>query len=81
MKIRSNEEVRLFEEAVDRCRHAVLLLLPDGTQYDLKTPFGRYQGIAQLMSAKPFMEPDLYTNCAEDEMIMFEYFRAARAIA
>ncbi len=81
MKIRSNEEMYLFEKAIDSCRNSVLLLTPEGEQYDLKTPFGRYQGISQLLkSRKDGMEPEIYTNSAEDEIVMFEFLRERRQL-
>ena len=82
MKIRTSEEMRLFEQALDQCKKAVLLLTPDGRQFDLKNPMGRHQGIAQLLSVnKNRLEPEIYTNCFEDEMVMFDFIAQSRRIA
>ena len=82
MKIKTNEEMTLFENAIDRCRRSVYLVTSDGRQYDLKTPAGRYQGISQMFEDhRTQTEPELFTNCIEDEMIMFDYFRSCRLLA
>ena len=74
MNIRTKEELQMFEEAIDRCQRSLLLLTPDGKQYDLKNRVDRYQGIARLMSGKDWESPELFTTCAADEMILFDYF-------
>ena len=75
MTIRSNEEMKLFEHTIDQCRKTVWLMTPEGEQYDLKTPMGRYQGIARMLSSKSVMEPELFTTCFEDEMTIFAFLR------
>jgi len=81
MKIRTNEEIRMFEDAINRCRKAVFLVTPDGRQYDMKTPSGFCQGMTMLLNAQDFAEPELFTTCFEDEMVMFEYISNSRKIA
>ena len=74
MTIRNHEEMRMFENAIDRCRKTVWLITPDGAQYDLKTPTGRSQGLARLLNAKEYEDPELFTSCIEDEMTIFDFF-------
>ena len=81
MTIRTNDEIKMFEETINRCRKAVWLVTPDGEQFDLKTPAGRYQGIARLVNAKEYEEPELFTSCFEDEMVIFDYFNRCRQAA
>ena len=81
MKIRTNDEMRMFEETINRCKRTVWLITPEGEQFDLKTPTGRYQGIARMLSAKEYEEPELFTSCFEDEMVIFEYFNRCRPAA
>lgn len=74
MKIRNNEELKLFEETLDRCDASVLLVTQQGEQYDLTDPAQRYLGIAELLSKSGYEEPELFTSCAKDEMAFFDYF-------
>ena len=74
MTIRNNEEKKMFENAIDRCRKTVWLITPEGEQFDLKTPTGRAQGFTKMMNAKDYEEPELFTSCLEDEMTIFDFF-------
>ncbi len=76
MKIRNNEELKLFEEALDRCDASVLLVTWQGEQYDLADPAQRYLGIAELLSKTGDEEPELFTSSANDEMAFFDYLTA-----
>ena len=49
MKIRNNDELKLFEETLDRCDASVLVVTAQGDQYDLKDPAQRYLGIAEMI--------------------------------
>ena len=49
MKICNKEELRLFEDTLEQCEHSVLVLTPEGDQYDLKNPMEKYLGIASLI--------------------------------
>ena len=81
MTIRNNEEKKMFENAIDRCRKTVWLITPDGEQFDLKTPAGRNQGIAKMLNAKEYEEPELFTSCFEDEMAIFEFLNNRQKVA
>lgn len=73
MKIRNNDELKLFEETLDRCDTSVLVLTAQGDQYDLKDPMQRYLGIAQMIGEKEDDEPEVFTSSSEDEMKLFGY--------
>jgi hypothetical protein len=81
MTIRNKEEKKMFENAIDRCRRTVWLITPEGEQFDLKTPAGRSQGIAKMLNAKEYDEPELFTSCFEDEMIIFEFLNMRQQAA
>lgn len=81
MKITSSEEIRMFENAIDHCHKAVFLVTPDGKQYDLKTPAGRLQGLTSMLDAPDYAEPELFTTCYEDEMVMFDFIAESRQAA
>ena len=71
MKIRNNDELKLFEETLDRCRASVLVVTPQGEQYDLSDPAQRYLGIAEMIREDGMNEPEVFTSTCEDEMQFF----------
>ena len=70
MKICNKDELRLFEDTLEQCGSSVLVLTPDGEQYDLKDPMERYAGIASLLGDG---DPELYASNYADEMKLFRY--------
>ncbi len=74
MTIRNDEEMRMFENAIDRCRKPVWLVTSEGKQYNLKDSEEYRQGITRILNAREYEEPELFTSCIEDEMILFEFF-------
>ena len=76
MKIRNNEELKLFEETLDRCTASVLVVTQQGEQYDLTDPAQRYLGIAEMLTKEGYEEPELFTSSWKDDMPFFNYFDA-----
>ena len=76
MKIRNNDELKLFEETLDRCEASVLVVTAQGDQYDMKDPAQRILGIAELLRGDGFSEPELFASSRRDEMKLFEYLNA-----
>lgn len=76
MKIRNNEELKLFEETLDRCSASVLVVTPRGDQYDLKDPMQRCLGIAEMIREDGTEEPELFASSSEDEMQLFSFLDA-----
>jgi len=73
MKIRNNDELKLFEETLDRCSASVLVVTPQGEQYDLMDPAQRYLGIAEMIREGGTEEPELFTSSCRDEMLLFGF--------
>ena len=73
MIIRNDKELRMFEEALDRCHHAVLLVTYRGEQFDLKDPSQHDQGIEEMMTARGYREPELFANSPADEVELFRF--------
>ncbi len=80
MKIRNNDELKLFEETLDRCDASVLVVTAQGDQYDLKDPTQRYLGISELLTKDGFNEPEVFTSTYHDDVQFFEYFNAVEKI-
>ena len=76
MKIRNNDELKLFEETLDRCSASVLVVTPRGDQYDLKDPMQRCLGIAEMIREDGAEEPELFASSSEDEMQLFSFLDA-----
>ena len=71
MKICNKDELRLFEDTLEQCKNPVMVLTPEGDQYDLKDPMERYPGIASLIGNE---DPEIFASSYEDEMKLFRYF-------
>ena len=76
MMIRNNDELKLFEETLDRCDASVLVVTAQGEQYDLKDPAQRYLGIAEMLRKDGVDEPELFASSCRDEMNLFRYFES-----
>ena len=74
MKIRNTEELKLFEETLDRCSAPVLVVTQQGEQYDLTDPAQRYLGIAEMLTKDGYEEPELFTSSCADDMQFFSLF-------
>ena len=70
MKICNNNELKLFEDTLEQCKHSVLVLTPEGEQYDLKNPMEKYLGIASLIGSE---DPEVFASDSADEMKLFNY--------
>ena len=79
MKIRNEAEREMFEKTIDRCHKTIWLVTPHGDSYDLKKPAERCVGIAEMVNATEYDEPEIFASCYEDEMVMFEFISAQRA--
>ena len=74
MRIRNNDELKLFEKMLDCCDASVLVVTPQGDQYDLADPVQRVLGIAEMLCAcEEYEEPELFASSSADEMIIFDY--------
>ena len=76
MKIRNHDELKMFEETIDRCDSSVLVVTARGEQYDLKDPAQRYLGIAEMLRGNGITEPELFASSCEDEMKLFRYIES-----
>ena len=83
MMIRSNDELKRFEETLDRCEKSVYAVVPGGVQYDLKDPAQRYLGIAAMLDNEGWNEPELFADSRSDEVRLFAFLenREERHIA
>ena len=72
MKICNKDELRLFEDTLEQCEHSVLVLTPEGDQYDLKNPMEKYLGIASLIGDE---DSEIFASDYKDEMRLFGYLQ------
>ena len=56
-----------------------MIVTVDGNTFDLKEPVERAKGLSFMLEAKDYNEPEVFTNCHEDEMLMFEYLEQSKA--
>ena len=81
MKIRNNDELKLFEETLDRCNASVLVVTAEGEQYDMKDPVQRYLGISEMLRRDGTGEPEVFTFSCHDDMHFFEFFNTIEKLA
>ncbi len=73
MKIRTQQDIEAFQEALARCHRTVWLIGPGGEQYDLKSDRELHQGIDRL--TKDDSETmELFASDYADEMVMMEFY-------
>ena len=78
MRIRNNEDLRQFENALRQCRKPVWVVTPSGKQYNLKDEKERAAGLSSMMRDNDYDEPEVFTCCIEDEMLIFGYIEEYR---
>lgn len=81
MKIRNNDELKLFEETLDRCGASVLVVTRQGDQYDLSDPAQRILGIAEMLTKDGCEEPELFASSPADEMKIFDYLNTVEKLS
>ncbi len=81
MKIRNMEELKRFEEVVDQCAKTVWIVTASGEQFNLKKASERSLGLSRMLCTKEYEEPEVFTNCVEDEMLMFDFIESSRKSA
>ena len=72
MTTRTENEVRIFNEAINKCRMPVFLISSDGTEYNMKSADQNKAGMARWIKDRN-NEMEIYTCDLEDEMIMTNY--------
>ncbi len=80
MIIRSERELALFEETLDQCQNTIWLISSCGKQYDLMNPLERCLGIAEMLKYQSADEPEIFTTSYGDEMRLFEFIAAQKAV-
>ena len=72
MTTRTQNEVRNFNEAINKCRMPVFLVSSDGTKYNMKSADQNAEGMARWI--RDFShEMEIFTCDLEDEMIMMRF--------
>ena len=79
MWIKNKNDLKRFEETIGRCSKSVWIVTPAGEQFNLKDPKEMYKGLYCMMNANEYEEPEVFANCAEDEMLLFDYIESGRA--
>lgn len=72
MRTRTENDVRKFNEALDRCRRPVFLVSADGTQYNMKSANDYYAGMGRWINDSRD-EMEIFTSCFEDAGVMMDF--------
>ena len=73
MRNRTENDVRKFSEALDRCRRPVFLVSADGTQYNMKSANDYYSGMGRWINDTRG-EMEIFTSCFDDEAVMMDFY-------
>ena len=73
MRNRTENDVRKFSEALDRCRRPVFLVSADGTQYNMKSGNDYYSGMGRWINDTRG-EMEIFTSCFDDEAVMMDFY-------
>ena len=73
MSIRTESELKDFENVINHCHSTVYVVTPDGTEYDLKSPAEHEAGIEKLVNAEEAEEAEIFATTHEDEMAVMDY--------
>ena len=79
MTTRTENEVRIFNEAINKCRMPVFLISSDGTEYNMKSADQNKAGMARWVKDSN-NEMEIYTCDLEDEMIMPHPCASSRSV-
>ena len=72
MRTRTENDVRKFNEALDRCRRPVFLVSADGAQYNMKSANDYYTGMGRWIHDS-HDEMEIFTSCFEDAGVMMDF--------
>lgn len=78
MQIRTENEIKEFNAALDKCSRSVWLMGPSGDCFDLKNAEEYGRGMAKLMESDD-NQYGIFTASFEDEMIMMDICRRMAA--
>ncbi|MCR5138173.1 MAG: hypothetical protein K6C12_13990 [Oscillospiraceae bacterium] len=75
MTVRNDEELKLFLDTVDQCED-VILVTPDGMEYDLKDLRERFIGLGKVIDSEEEPELEVYCQNREDVAKMLQYMES-----
>ena len=78
MRTRTENDVRIFNEAIDKCTRPVWLVSSDGTTYNMKSAADHDTAMAKWVSDTND-EMELFASTYEDEAVMMGFWQMMHA--
>lgn len=78
MRTRTEQDVRLFNDAIDKCTRPVWLASPDGMYYNMKSVREHYAAMAKWITDTND-EMEIFTCSFEDEAVIMNFLLQLRA--
>ena len=78
MNIRTADDIREFNAALDKCNHSVWLMGPNDEAYNMKNENEYIEGIIKLTEGHDD-QLGIFTTSYEDEMTIMNYFEQMAA--
>ena len=73
MKIRTGNDIKEFNAALEKCKHPVWLMGPNDEAYNMKNEEEYIEGIIRLAEDHDD-QLGIFTTSREDEAVMMKYF-------
>ena len=78
MRTRTENDVRNFNEAINKCTRPVWLVSSDGTYYNMKSAKEHDKAMAEWINDTN-EEMEIFTNSREDEAVMMGFWQELHA--
>ena len=78
MNIRTADDIREFNAALDKCNHSVWLMGPNDEAYNMKNEDEYIEGMLKLTEGHDD-QLGIFTTSKEDEITMMHYFEQKAA--
>ena len=78
MRTRTENDVRNFNEAINKCTRPVWLVSSDGTYYNMKSAKEHDAAMAEWINDTN-EEMEIFTNSREDEAVMMGFWKELHA--
>lgn len=80
MKLRTENDIESFKQAIGKCSNSVWLESVHGEKYDLKSTMSQYLGIAALLQDEN-EELELFANNTRDQYILMDFLDGLKKAA
>jgi len=78
MWINNTNDIKRFEETLDNCKDSVWIITDSGERYDLKEEREHIIGLAKMLEAEEYNEPEVFAESYADQAQLMKYLNEER---